>query len=83
MIKVKLTVTKSKCRGGYCQKDDEYIVEDLCPPICHELWNCMYPLVYAIQNGADLDYGNSRSAQFDVECPDGARVHVHGERMAD
>lgn len=48
MIKVKLTITESKCRGGYCKKGDEFIVEDLCPPICHELWNTIYPLVYAL-----------------------------------
>ncbi|MBL4938559.1 TIGR04076 family protein [Clostridium sp. YIM B02515] len=79
MGKVKLTVTESKCRGGYFKKGDEYIVEDLCPPLCHELWNCIYPFVYALQNGADLDYGNSRSKQFDAKCPDNGRVCIHGE----
>jgi uncharacterized repeat protein (TIGR04076 family) len=79
MRKVKLIVTESKCRGGYCKKGDEYIVEDLCPPLCHELWNCIYPYVYALQNGADLDYGTGRSKQFDAKCPDGGRVCIHGE----
>lgn len=74
MAKVRLTVVESNCRSGYCKKGDNYIVEDLCPPICHELWNCMYPLVYALQNGANLDYGNISSPQFDVKCPDGGRV---------
>ena len=81
MPKVKLTMTESKCRGGYCKKGDIFIIEDLCPPICHELWNCMYPLIYAIQNGADLDYGNIRSPQFDMKCPDSGRVSIHGERI--
>lgn len=81
MTKVKLTVIESKCRCGYCKKGDIYIVDDLCPPICHELWNCMYPLVYALQNGANLDYGKIHSPQFDVKCPDGGRVCVHGERI--
>ena len=58
MKKVKITITNSNCRSGYFEKGQEYIVEDLCPPICHELWNSMYPLVYALQNGAELDYGN-------------------------
>lgn len=79
MSKVKLTITDSKCRGGYCKKGDTYIVEDLCPPLCHELWNSIYPLVYALQNGATLDYGTKRSKQFDVKCPDGGRVCIHGE----
>ena len=35
-------------------------MEDLCPPLCHELWNSIYPLVYALQNGALLDYGQTR-----------------------
>lgn len=81
MIKVKLTITESACRSGYCKKNDVYIVEDLCPPLCHELWNSMYPFVYALLNGADLDYGDTRSPQFDIKCPDGGRVCVHGQRV--
>ena len=79
MKRVKITVVDSKCRGGYHKKGDTFIVEDLCPPICHELWNTVYPLVYALQNGAELDYGNTRSRQFDAQCPDGGRVCIHGE----
>lgn len=79
MVKVKLTITESKCRGGYCKKGDEFVVEDLCPPLCHELWNTIYPFVYALQNGADLDYGNARAKEFIAKCPDGGKVSVHGE----
>lgn len=79
MAKVKLTITESRCRGGYHKKGDTFIVEDLCPPLCHELWNTIYPLVYALQNGAELDYGDVRAKAFDVQCPDGGKVQVHGE----
>ena len=79
MAKVRLTVTDSKCRCGYCKKGDVYLVEDLCPPLCHELWNTIYPLVYALQNGAELDYGNIRAKKFDAKCPDEGRVSIHGE----
>ena len=79
MAKVKLTVTDSKCRGGYCKKGDEYIVEDLCPPLCHELWDNICPLVYALQNVSELDYGNIRAKKFDAKCPDECRVSIHGE----
>ncbi|MDY5913265.1 MAG: TIGR04076 family protein [Inconstantimicrobium porci] len=79
MPRVKLTIKESRCRGGYCKKGDEFIVEDLCPPLCHELWNSIYPSVYALLNGAELDYGNTRAAMFDAKCPDGGRVVVHGE----
>lgn len=78
-MKVKLTITDSKCRGGYCKKGYEYVIEDLCPPLCHELWNYIYPYVYTLINGGELDYGNHRSKQFDAKCPDGGRVSVHGE----
>lgn len=81
MGKVKLTVTDSKCRCGYCKKGDQFIVEDICPPICHELWSIIYPLVYALQNGAELDYGEKHSKQFDAKCPDEGRVHIHGETI--
>ena len=83
MPKVKLTVTESKCRGAYCKKGDEFLIGDLCPPLCHELWNTIYPLVYALQNGAELDYGPGRAKKFDAKCPDGGRVSVHGEGIAD
>ena len=79
MPKVKLTILESRCRGGYCRAGDTHIVEDLCPPLCHELWNRIYPYVFALQNGADLDCGASRSRSFDARCPDGGRVCVHGE----
>ncbi len=79
MSKVKITILESKCRGGYCKAGDTFIVEDLCPPICHELWNVIYPSIYALLNGADLDYGNIRAKQFDAVCPDQGRVKVHVE----
>lgn len=79
MPKIKLTVTSSACRGGHHKEGDTFLVEDLCPPLCHELWNQIYPYVFALQNGASLDYGPIRCAQFDAACPDGGRVRIHGE----
>ena len=81
MAKVKLTIVESKCRGGYHKDGDIFVVDDLCPPLCHELWNTIYPLVYALQNGAELDYGNIRAKVFDAKCPDGGKVSIHGEIM--
>ncbi len=83
MPKVRLTITDSRCRSGYFQKGQEFIVDDLCPPLCHELWNCIYPYVFALQNGAELDCGSTRKKEFDVKCPDEARVRIHGELMED
>ena len=67
----------------YFTKGQEFLVEDLCPPLCHELWNSIYPLVYALQNGALLDYGQTRAKMFDARCPDGGRVRIHGEVVED
>ena len=78
-MKVRLTITESNCRSGYFKTGEEFIVEDLCPPLCHELWNVIYPYVFALQNGADLDCGCNRDFQFDAKCPDGGRVCIHGE----
>lgn len=83
MPKVKLTITESRCRGGYFKAGQEFVVEDLCPPLCHELWHTIYPSVYALQNGADLDCGGAREKSFDCKCPDGGRVGVHGEVIED
>ena len=79
MPRVKLTVTKSNCRDGCCKTGDTFIVEGLCPPLCHELWNAMYPFVYVLLNGGALDQGDTRAKEFDIKCPDGGRVCVHGE----
>ena len=78
-MKVRLTITESNCRSRYFKASNEFIVEDLCPPLCHELWNVIYPYVFALQNGADIDCGCNRDFQFDAKCPDGDRVCIHGE----
>ena len=78
-MKVKLTITESACRCDYHRKGDEFVVEDICPPLCHELWNAVYPYLFALQNGASLDCGEALGKAFDVKCPDGGRVCVHGE----
>lgn len=83
MAKVKLTITKSKCRSGYHKTGDVFIVEDICPPLCHELWNTIYPSVYTLLNDGTLDYGKTREKCFDAKCPDGGRVCVHGEVLPD
>ena len=79
MRKVRLTITESKCRCGYFHAGQQYIVEDLCPPLCHELWNSIYPAVFALLNGASLDRGEKRATEFDAHCPDEGRVRIHGE----
>ena len=78
-MKIKLTITQSQCRAHYFKKGDTFIVEELCPPLCHELWHAIYPFVYALQNGASIDDGEGRSKQFNAQCPDGQRVRIHGE----
>ena len=78
-MNVKLTVTQSRCRCGYHREGDTFVVGDLCPPLCHELWNRAYPYVFALQNGADLDKGDTRARCFEVCCPDEGRVCLRGE----
>ena len=68
MPKVKLVITDSKCRSGYFKKGQEFVVEDLCPPLCHELWNSIYPSVYTLLNGGSLDYGECKAKMFDKKA---------------
>lgn len=82
-MKVKLTILESKCRSNYHKAGDEFIVEDICPPICHELWQCIYPSVYVLLNNGDLDYGRMRAKKFRIRCPDGGRVLIQGEVIED
>ncbi|MFD3157273.1 TIGR04076 family protein [Haloimpatiens sp. FM7330] len=82
-MKVKLTILESKCRGNYHKKGDSYIVEDICPPICHELWQSIYPCVYTLLNNGDLDYGNTKAKKFQMRCPDNGRVLIRGEVIDD
>lgn len=79
MAKIRLTVTESSCRGGYHKKGDVFLAEDLCPPLCHELWHVLYPYLFALRSGAALDRGEARAREFDACCPDGGRVRIHGE----
>ena len=79
MPQIKLTVLSSCCRSGYHKTGDEFIVSDLCPPLCAELWHRAYPYVFALQNGALLDSGESKDRTFTVSCPDGGRVVLKGE----
>ncbi len=83
MPKVKLTITESRCREGYCRTGDVYIIDGLCPPLCHELWSAIYPQVFALLNGAALDHGDARAFCFDAACPDGGRVRLHGELLSE
>ena len=83
MAKVRLTITRSNCRCGYVREGQTFLVEDLCPPLCHELWNIVYPYVFALKNGGSLDCGTSRAYTFDARCPDEGRVWVHGEAVED
>ena len=80
-MKVKLTILESRCRDGLCAAGDSYVVENTCPPLCHELWSVIYPQVFALLNGALLDHGDDRVAFFEASCPDGGRVKVRGERI--
>ena len=82
-MKVKLTIMESKCRGNYHKKGEVFYVEDICPPICHELWNSMYPSIYTLLNSGELDFGNTRAKKFQIKCPDGGRVVVLGEAVED
>jgi uncharacterized repeat protein (TIGR04076 family) len=79
MGKVRITILESKCRGGYHKRGDIYEIDDVCPPICHELWQNIYPSVYTLLNGGDLDFGDERRKEFQLSCPDGGRVKVKGE----
>ncbi|MBQ3938323.1 MAG: TIGR04076 family protein [Clostridia bacterium] len=81
MKKVLLTIVKSKCRSGYFKAGQQFVVEDVCPPICTELWNCIYPYVFALQNGARLDHGDGTALCFEAKCPDEGRVEIRGELL--
>lgn len=79
MKKVKLTVISSRCRCQYHKAGDEFTAGDICPPVCAELWHRAYPYVFALQNGAVLDSGDSKTFSFTVCCPDEGRVCLKGE----
>lgn len=79
MPKVKLTILESRCRSGCVKQGDAFIVEDCCPPICHELWSMIYPQVYVLLNGGELDQGLTRAKWFSQRCGDEGRVLIRGE----
>ncbi|MCH3918081.1 MAG: TIGR04076 family protein [Spirochaetia bacterium] len=78
-MKVKSTILESNCISGYHKTGDIMYVEDLCPPLCHELWQCIYPNIFALLHGGTLDTGNSKTKSFRYRCPDEGRVLIKGE----
>ena len=80
MSSVKLTIVESRCRCGIHSTGQEFLVKETCPPVCHELWQSIYPQVYVLQNGGELDCGEERGRWFSARCPDGGRVLIFGER---
>ena len=82
-MKIKLTITESACRSSYHKAGDEFVVEDLCPSLCRELWHSAYPYVFALKNGAVLDCGSEKCTSFTVKCPDGGRVCLQGQLIKD
>lgn len=83
MKKVILTVTESSCRSGYHKAGDTFVVSDVCPPLCTELWHNAYPYVFALQNGAVLDGDCKKTQEFTIKCPDGGRVVLSGKLLDD
>ncbi|MDK2866492.1 MAG: hypothetical protein PWP51_1271 [Clostridiales bacterium] len=81
-MNVKLTIVNSCCRSGYHKTGETYIVGDICPPICHELWHVAYPNILVLQNGGTLDSGCEKLRKFEVKCPDEGRVTLCGEVIA-
>lgn len=79
MPKVKLIIVESRCRDGLYKAGDEFIVDNTCPPICHELWHDIYPNVYVLLNGGALDCGDERVKYFSHRCGDQGRVLIKGE----
>lgn len=78
MLRVKLTILESRCRAGFHRAGDEHLVDWLCPPVCHELWQTIYPNVYVLLNNGDLHFEEGRAGQFLARCPDG-KVLIRGE----
>ena len=83
MPSVRLTVTESACRSGLCKAGDTFLVGDVCPPICCELWHAAWPYVLALRSGGALDCGEEKARSFTVQCPDGGRVKLRGESVDD
>ena len=54
------------------QKEDEFLIEDLCLLLCHALWNSIYPAMYALLNGAQLNYGETRASHLTRNALTGA-----------
>lgn len=78
-MKVRLEIIESKCRSHYHKKGDVFIVDDICPPLCQELWHVIYPNVYVLAHNGTLDYGCIKAQKFEARCPDGGRVVIRGE----
>jgi uncharacterized repeat protein (TIGR04076 family) len=82
-MKVEIRIIESRCRSHYHKAGDTFVVDDLCPPLCSELWYGIYPNVCVLQNGGTLDYGESKGKVFRYKCPDEGRVLIEGYVIKD
>lgn len=77
MSRIKITVVESKCRSGYHKK-----VIVLSQKIYAHLFvmNCGIVLIRRsmLYRTGNFNYGNGKASAFDVKCPDGGRVTIHG-----
>lgn len=73
MAKVKLTITKNNCTCGYYEDNQEFIIGDLCPPICSDVWYEMYPVILALQK----DGIYKGKTEFDFDCKTEGKVGIH------
>ena len=78
MSKVLLTVTQSRCRCGYSKAGDTFAVEDLCPPICHELWNNLR-LCMRYKTGRHWTMGTAKRDALTQCVPTGAEYMFTGK----
>ena len=66
-MKVKLTILESRCRDGLCKAGDTYLVDSICPPLCHELWSVLYPLVTSMNGHIRCSSDGSTYTAFIVD----------------
>lgn len=64
IIAIPMPLRTRNCRD-YAFNNLSFIVDDIFPPLCHELWHSIYPSVYTLLNGGALDYGETRIKFFD------------------
>ncbi|MFQ5507523.1 MAG: TIGR04076 family protein [Planctomycetota bacterium] len=78
---VKIHITESDCK--YHQVGDEFLMQKLSPPLCHEALVAFYPQIFSLLHGGTVEHDKHDGLCCMKRCPDRGRLEARIELVPD